>query len=216
MKAQGQSSLHNTPSKPAARSRLIIGDFGPSDSALAASSGWRLRRPAADRHAARCASRDLCSGGAPRRYPPSVENEDGQVAYHPELPVPIGFSSRELIVKANKKWSGRTNRAVREWIERLNSTAIHGAMFSAKERKYDVRIGLEPLFRQYVHVGHVMSDGQLAPQNYVWPAQWFLDNYYYLYTRPIDLKSPDANGFRGHSLKPPIEEAIKKFCNQVG
>ena len=39
-----------------------IGDHGPSDSALAASSGWRLRRPAADRHAARYASRDLCSG----------------------------------------------------------------------------------------------------------------------------------------------------------
>ena len=117
-----------------------------------------------------------------------VENEEGRVMYHPELPVPIGFSSRELTAKANKKWSGRTNRAVREWIERLNSTAIHGAMFSAKERKYDVRMGLEPLFRQYVHVGHVMNNGQLAPQNYVWPAQWFLDNYYYLYTRPIDLK----------------------------
>ena len=39
-----------------------IGDHGPSDSALAAARGWRLRRPAADRHAARCASRDLCSG----------------------------------------------------------------------------------------------------------------------------------------------------------
>jgi hypothetical protein len=39
-----------------------LGDHGPSDSALAASSVWRLRRPAADRHAARCASRDLCSG----------------------------------------------------------------------------------------------------------------------------------------------------------
>ena len=39
-----------------------IGDHGPSDSALAASSGWRLHRLAADRHAARYASRDLCSG----------------------------------------------------------------------------------------------------------------------------------------------------------
>jgi hypothetical protein len=29
------------------------------------------RRAAADRHAARCASRALCSGGAPRRYTPS-------------------------------------------------------------------------------------------------------------------------------------------------
>src|SRR6185369_12087882 len=39
-----------------------LGDHGPSDSALAAASDWRLRQPAADRHAARCASRDLCSG----------------------------------------------------------------------------------------------------------------------------------------------------------
>src|SRR5262249_42714914 len=31
------------------------------------------RRAAADRHAARCASRDLCSGGAPRRYTPSTD-----------------------------------------------------------------------------------------------------------------------------------------------
>ena len=53
------------------RSRLSIGEDGPSDSALAAARGWRLRRAAADRHAARCASRALCSGGAPRRYSPS-------------------------------------------------------------------------------------------------------------------------------------------------
>src|SRR4030095_11210509 len=63
--------MKTLPPKPAARSRLIRGNLCPSDSALAASSGWRLRRPAADRHATRCASRNLCSGGAPRRYPPS-------------------------------------------------------------------------------------------------------------------------------------------------
>src|SRR5712691_11430836 len=34
------------------------------------------RRATADRHAARCASRDLCSGGAPRRYTPSVGAND--------------------------------------------------------------------------------------------------------------------------------------------
>jgi hypothetical protein len=112
---------------------------------------------------------------------------DGRVVYHPELPIPISFSSRELTIKANKRWSGRANKSVREWIERLNSTTIHGAIFSAKEQRYDVRIGLEPLFRQYVHVGHLMADGQVASQNLVWPAQWFIDNYYYLYTRPIDL-----------------------------
>jgi hypothetical protein len=55
------------------RSRLAIGEDGPSDSALAAARDGRLRRPAADRHAARCASRVLCSGGAPWRYSPSNE-----------------------------------------------------------------------------------------------------------------------------------------------
>src|SRR5207245_11450508 len=57
-----------------------------------------------------------------------------------------------------------------------------------KEHRHDVRNSLEPLIRQYVHVGHVMTDGQFALQNFVWPAQWFIDNYYHLYTRPIDLK----------------------------
>ena len=41
------------------RSRLSIGEDGPSDSALAAARDGRLRRPAADRHAARCASREI-------------------------------------------------------------------------------------------------------------------------------------------------------------
>src|SRR3954469_2058711 len=53
------------------RSRLSIGEDGPSDSALAAARDGRLRRPAAERHAARCASQVLCSGGAPWRYSPS-------------------------------------------------------------------------------------------------------------------------------------------------
>jgi DNA-directed RNA polymerase specialized sigma24 family protein len=28
------------------------------------------------------------------------------------------------------------------------------------------------------------------------------------------FKSPGANGFCGHNLRPPIEEAIKRLCNQ--
>src|ERR1700704_4998922 len=71
----GENVKNPAPQDTQTRSRLLIGDFGPSDSALAASSGWRLRRTVADRHAARCASRDLCSGGAPRRYSPSEVSE---------------------------------------------------------------------------------------------------------------------------------------------
>src|SRR3989454_10409416 len=67
----GENVKKPAPQDTQTRSRPLTGETGPSDSALAAARGWRLRRPAADRHAARCASRDLCSGGAPRRYPPS-------------------------------------------------------------------------------------------------------------------------------------------------
>ena len=94
--AQEQLSQRHSPPKPAARSRLIIGDFGPSDSALAAARGWRLRRTAADRHAARCASRDLCSGGAPRRYPPSSVRSPGAC--------PIFMSAAQISLR----WSGVT------------------------------------------------------------------------------------------------------------
>jgi hypothetical protein len=113
---------------------------------------------------------------------------DGAITYHPRLPSPIGFSSRELIAKAGKVKNGRGHIAVRNWIERLSSTTIHGALFDAKTREYNVRIGLEPLFRQYVHVGRPLSDGELAAQNYVWLADWFINNYYHLYARRVDLK----------------------------
>jgi len=115
-------------------------------------------------------------------------HENGRLVYRPRLPSPIGFSTRELITKSGKIKNGRSHTAVRTWTERMNSTTIHGALFNAKFRKYDTRIGLEPLFRQYVHVGRPMSDGEPAAQNYVWLASWFIENYYHLYARRIDLK----------------------------
>jgi hypothetical protein len=113
---------------------------------------------------------------------------DGQTIVRPRLPSPIGFSSRELIAKAGRTKNGRGHSAVRSWIERLNSTTIHGELFNARERKFDVRMGIEPLFRKYVHVGRPMPDGEIASQNFVWLADWFVENYFYLYSRPIDLK----------------------------
>jgi len=113
---------------------------------------------------------------------------DGQSVLRPRLPSPIGFSSRELIAKAGRTKNGRGLSAVRSWIERLNSTTIHGELYNARERKLDIRIGIEPLFRKYVHVGRPLPSGEIASQNFVWLADWFVENYYYLYSRPIDLK----------------------------
>src|SRR5262245_32550050 len=58
-------AVRQRPTPTQARSRLVKGEDGPSDSALAAARGGRLRPPAADRHAARCASRALCLGVRP-------------------------------------------------------------------------------------------------------------------------------------------------------
>ena len=113
---------------------------------------------------------------------------EGRIVYRPRLPSPIGFSTRELIAKAGRTKNGRGHLAVRSWIERLNSTTIHGELFDAKERKLDVQMGLEPLFRKYIHVGRPMPNGEIASQNFVWLADWFVENYFYLYSRPLDLK----------------------------
>jgi hypothetical protein len=116
------------------------------------------------------------------------EERDGRVSYHPRLPSPLGFGTRELIAKAGREKSAREIIAVREWIERLNSTVIHGELFDAKRQQFNAKIGLEPIFRRFVHFGHQMDTGEIATMNYVWLADWFLDNYFYHYVRPVDLK----------------------------
>src|SRR5262245_50691991 len=113
---------------------------------------------------------------------------DSHTSYHPQLPSPISFSSRELIAKAGRHKSHRELVAVRDWIERLSATMIRGELFDAKAKRFDMRIGIEPVFKQFVHVGRTLSDGTKATQNYVWLAQWFIDNYFHFYSRPFDLK----------------------------
>ena len=35
--------------------------------------------------------------------------------------------------------------------------------------------------------GEAMRNGKPADTNYVWLSPWFLSNYYYRYTRPLDF-----------------------------
>jgi hypothetical protein len=114
-----------------------------------------------------------------------VNDDDGKS--HPQLPSPVGFSSRELIAKAGRHKNDRNTIAVRNWMKRLNVTVIHGELFNARTKSFDVHIGLEPLFKKFVSVGDRLPSGHLAAQNYVWLADWFLTNYYFFYTRRVDL-----------------------------
>jgi hypothetical protein len=114
-----------------------------------------------------------------------VQDADGKS--HPELPSPIGFSTRELIAKSGRHKNNRNIIAVRNWMKRLNVTVIHGELYNARSRAFDIHIGLEPLFKRFVSVGDRLPDGQLAVQNYVWLSDWFLSNYFFFYTRRVDL-----------------------------
>ncbi len=114
-----------------------------------------------------------------------LKDEEGK--YRPQLPSPIGFSSRELIAKAGRHKNDRNTIAVRNWMKRLNATAIHGELYNARTKSFDAHIGLEPLFKKFVSVGEHLPDGQFATQNYVWLSDWFVSNYYLFYTRRLDL-----------------------------
>ena len=116
------------------------------------------------------------------------EEQGGQVTFHPRLPSPIMFGTRELITKAGREKSARELTAVREWVERLNATVIHGELYDAKKQQFNAKMGLEPLFRKFVHVGQSLENGDVAAMNYVWLADWFLDNYFHYYVRRVDLK----------------------------
>ena len=93
-----------------------------------------------------------------------VKDEEGKS--HSQLPSPVGFSSRELIAKSGRHKNDRNIIAVRNWMKRLNVTVIHGELFNARTKSFDVHIGLEPLFKKFVSVGDRLPNGQLAAQNY--------------------------------------------------
>lgn len=111
--------------------------------------------------------------------------KDGQLSVHPSLSLPIAFHSRELIRKAGRAWSSRDLQSVRDWIKRSTSTVIEGELYRAKTKEFSKFGG--PLFSQHILVGERMRNGKVADMNFVWPAPWFLSNFYYRYVRPIDL-----------------------------
>jgi predicted nucleic acid-binding protein len=111
---------------------------------------------------------------------------NGRLTFHPRLPSPIGFHTRELIRTAGRTESARERRAVRAWIERGTFTGIRGDLFSAKTGQIDSAFG-GPLFSQFVFTGDELRDGQLADRHYVWLAPWFMSNYFHHYFHLVDL-----------------------------
>jgi hypothetical protein len=100
--------------------------------------------------------------------------------------MPVAVPSFKLARYAGKKWSDKTHIEIREWLRRMNFTGIEGAIYRAKKKTYDDGFS-GVVFSQTALKGETMRNGKIADTNYVWLAPWFLSNYYYRYTRPVDF-----------------------------
>jgi hypothetical protein len=100
--------------------------------------------------------------------------------------MPIAVPTTKLMRYAGKKKSTKEWEEVRKWFERMTGTLIKGAIYRAKNKDYDDGF-VGTVFSQVIMTGKPMRNGQPADTNYVWLSPWFLSNYYYRYTRPLDF-----------------------------
>lgn len=109
-----------------------------------------------------------------------IVDRDGR--FHMPVAVPI----TKLIRYAGKSESAKEWKEARQWFLRMNFTGIQGAIYRAKKKNYDDGFS-GVVFSQVVMKGETMRSGKPADTNYVWLAPWFLSNYYYRWTNPVDF-----------------------------
>src|SRR5262249_18143756 len=130
---------------------------------------------AADRHATRCASRNLCSGGAPRRYPPSEETllrtgefvacrehvEQGIALYNPEQHRSLAFQSGIV----DPGMGCRDIAAMSLWVLGHPDQALkrsQEALTLGHELSHPYSLGYALLFAAYLHL--YRREGPLAQE----------------------------------------------------
>jgi len=100
--------------------------------------------------------------------------------------LPIAVPTSTLIRYAGKKESAKEWKEVKLWFERMTLTGIRGAIYRAKKKDFDEGF-VGTVFSQVVMKGEPLRNGKMANTNYVWLSPWFLSNYYYRYTHPLDF-----------------------------
>jgi hypothetical protein len=140
--------------------------------------------------------------------------------------MPVAVPSFRLARYAGKQWSDKTHKEIREWLKRMTLTGIEGAIYRAKKKNYDDGF-IGTVFSQVVMKGETMRSGKSADTNYVWLSPWFLSNYYYRWTRPVDfafykqLRKPIAkslytlleNGWYAGDGRP-YSKSYKSICDE--
>lgn len=100
--------------------------------------------------------------------------------------LPIKVSSYQLAKIAGKKWNNQTRKEIKAWLQKMNFTGITGGMYRAKTKDYDDGFS-GVVFSQVIYKGGKVKEGTTADANYIWPAPWWLSNYFYNYVKPIDF-----------------------------
>jgi hypothetical protein len=114
--------------------------------------------------------------------------------------LPIAIPTRALIRYAGKAENARERKEIRAWIRRMALTGIIGGIYQAKSKDYsDGFVGT--LFSQAYIRGERMRNGKIAEMNYIWPAPWWLSNFFYRYLRPLDYNFHQR-------LRKPIAKAL--------
>jgi len=103
---------------------------------------------------------------------------DEVVDHNGRFHLPIQVPTTKLLRYAGKPESSRRWKEVREWFGRMTGTLVEGSVFQAKTKHY--LLGFKgTVLSQVITSGDRMKNGQVAETNYVWPAPWFLSNYFY-------------------------------------
>jgi DDE superfamily endonuclease len=94
----------------------------------------------------------------------------------------------------------------RQLVRRLEFryTPKHGSWLHSAENELSV------LTRQCLHDRRFGNTKQLAAETAAWSTSSNEKQ------RGVDWQFTDANGICGQCLRPPIEDAIKRLCNQFG
>ena len=100
--------------------------------------------------------------------------------------MPIAVPTTKLMRYAGKTKNARVWEEVQQWFERMTLTGIRGAIYRAKKKDYDEGF-VGTVFSQVILKGKPMRNGAAADTNHVWLSPWFLSNYFYRYTRPLDF-----------------------------
>jgi len=123
-----------------------------------------------------------------------VANRDGR------FQLPIVVPTTKILRYAGKSENARCWREVRDWLKRMTFTGIQGGIYRAKQKDFQDGF-LGTVFSQVIVKGEPMKGGKVAETNYVWPAPWFLSNYFYHHLRPIDFSFHQR-------LRKPISKAL--------